>query len=310
MLPSAMTLRRPLLTIVALAVALLLPSAAPADPPTAVPLQTVKVGPATLGYRDLNPSAKGTPLVLVTGYGATAAEWHPAFVERLARGRRTIVFDNRGIGNSSGPTKGLTIEVMADDTAGLIRELGLGRADVLGWSMGGYIGQVLALEHPRLVRRLILASSDPGSPKAVPPGQRVIDALSDPAQSPQQLLPLLFPPDQQAAGEAWLTAIGQQPNLTAADFATPGPAMAAQTRAVGPRWFGRGHGAYDRLPELRQPTLVAFGRRDVVAPPANGRILARRIPNATKRAFADAGHAFLFQQPTRKAALFARYLDR
>jgi pimeloyl-ACP methyl ester carboxylesterase len=138
----------------------------------------------------------------------------------------------------------------------------------------------------------------------------VIDALTNPAGSPEALLPILFPADEQAAGQAWMTAIGEQPGLTADDFATPGPAMSAQTRAVGRLWFGKGQGTYARLGQLRQPTLVAFGQEDVVAPPANGRILADRIPRASKRAYADAGHAFLFQQPTAVAGVFARWLDR
>lgn len=307
MLARAMTLRLSLALFVA---ALLAPAAANAAPPTATPLQTVEVDGAALGYRDLNPQAGGRPLVLIAGFGVTMAEWDPAFVERLSQGRRTIVFDNRGIGTSSGSVKGLTVQRMAGDTAGLIRALKLGTADVLGWSMGGYIAQQLALDAPRLVDRLVLASTDPGSPKAVPATKRVLKVLTAPGGQPDALLPILFPADQQAAGQAWMAAIGEQPDLTAADFATPGPTMAAQERAAGPRWFGRGLGTYARLGQIEAPTLVAFGRDDVVVPPRNAAILASRIPNATKRGFADTGHAFLFQRPTAKAALLARFLDR
>jgi pimeloyl-ACP methyl ester carboxylesterase len=308
MLPRSMT-ARPLLVLLLAAAALAAPAAASAVPPTAVPLQSVKIDGASLAYRELNPGAHGRPLVMITGFGATAAEWDPTFVDRISRARRTIIFDNRGIGNSSGPVAGLTVDRMAQDTAGLIRALKLGRADVLGWSMGGYIAQELALDEPHLVGRLVLASSNAGSPHAVPPTRKAIAALTDPSSQPQQLLPILFPADQQEAGEAWMSAIGEQPDLSAADFAAPAPTMAAQERAVGRLWLGRGQGSYARLPQLRAQTLVAFGREDVVAPPANARILGRRLPDATLRGYADAGHAFLFQQPAAKAAVFARFLN-
>lgn len=299
------------LTLAALAaVALAAPAAAQSTPaPTSFPLQTAKVNGTTIGYRDINPTAGGTPLVLICGYGLTMAEWDPTFVQTLAEGRRVIVFDNRGIGTSSGPVKGLTIATMARDTAGLIRSLGFKRVDVLGWSMGGYIAQTLALANPALVHRLVLASTDPGSPHALEPKKPVVQVLTNPNLTPTSLLPILFPPNQQAAGQAWYAAIGTQPNLSSTDFATPSATMAAQEAANATRWYGRGDGTYARLPKLKAPTWIGYGAQDVVVPPGNARLLARRIPNATAHRFPDAGHAFLFQEPAAKAGLMAAFLD-
>jgi pimeloyl-ACP methyl ester carboxylesterase len=291
------------------AVALAAPAAARTSPPTSFPLQTAQVDGATIGYRDINPTAGGTPLVLISGYGLTMAEWDPAFVETLAANRRVIVFDNRGIGTSSGPVKGLTIAEMAGDTAALIRRLGLKSVDVLGWSMGGYIAQTLALAHPTLVHRLVLASTDPGSPHALQPTKSVVKVLTNPALTPTQLLPVLFPADQQAAGQAWFASLSTQPNLTAADFATPSATMAAQEAANAKRWYGRGEGTYARLSRLKAPTWIGYGADDVVVPPGNARLLARRIPHATAHRYADAGHAFLFQDPATKATAMAAFLD-
>lgn len=305
-------LRIPLLALLALlaVLALAAPAAATGTPPTAAPLQTASVNGATLGYRVLNPQAKGHPLVLICGYGVTMAEWDPAFVERLARGRRVVLFDNRGIGNSTGSVQGLTVAKMADDTVGLIRALKLRKPDVLGWSMGGYIAQEVALDRPRLVHRLVLASTDPGSPKAIQPTQAVIDVLTSPDTSGTSLLPVLFPADQQAAGQAWMAAIGAQPNLTAADFNTPAATMDEQALVNGQRWYGAGRGSYARLPKLRARTLIGYGAEDVVVPPGNARLLAKRIPHATLLRVPDAGHAFIFQQPTVRATAFARFLDK
>jgi pimeloyl-ACP methyl ester carboxylesterase len=281
----------------------------PAAAPTSFPLQTAKVNGATIAYRDINPTAGGTPLVMISGYGLTMAEWDPTFVETIAANRRVIVFDNRGIGNSSGPVKGLTVARMASDTAGLIASLGLRQTDVLGWSMGGYIAQSLALAHPSLVHRLVLASTDPGSPHAEQPKMSVVKVLTSPNASSTSLLPVLFPADQQAAGAAWYAEIGTQPNLTAADFDTPAATMTAQENATAGRWYGRGRGTYPRLPKLKAPTWVGYGAQDVIVPPGNARLLIRRIPHATGHRYTDAGHAFLFQDPAAKATAMAAFLD-
>jgi pimeloyl-ACP methyl ester carboxylesterase len=303
--------RRSLLALVA-AVALsavaTAPAAAQQAAPTTFPVQTVEVRGATLGYRDINPSASGTPLVVISGYGFTMTEWHPTFVMTLAKHRRVVLFDNRGIGRSSGPVRGLTIRSMARDTAALIRALRLRRPDVLGYSMGGYIAQQLAIQSPKLVNRLVLAATDPGSRHAIQPTQEVVDVLTDPDTTPTGLLPILFPADQQAAGQAWLDAIAAQPDLTAADFATPPETLAAQERANGPLWYR--HGAYRRLGRIAAPTLVAHGTEDVIVPPGNARILARRIPGAQRLTYRDAGHGFLFQDPAEKAQAIAAFLDR
>jgi pimeloyl-ACP methyl ester carboxylesterase len=273
-------------------------------------LRTAAVDRARIAYRELNPSAKGTPLVLIIGYGSTMAEWDPAFVRRLAEHRRVILFDNRGMGNSTGSTRGLTIRRMANDAAGLIRTLKLGKTDVLGWSMGGFIAQQLALADPRRVRRLILASTDPGSSHTVTGKPAVIDVLTNPESTPSEKLPILFPADQQAAGDTWLKAVGFQPGITAADFAAPAATLAAQKTATTTGWLGRGKGTYADLTRLHAPTLIAFGTQDVIVPPANAQLLITRIPHAIGMRVRHAGHAFLFQQPTATAVAFANVLNQ
>lgn len=281
-------------------------TAATAQPP----LRTAAVDGAHIAYRELNPSATGTPLVLIIGYGSTMAEWDPTFIHRLAEHRRVIVFDNRGIGNSTGAVRKLTIATMADDTAGLIRTLKLGPTDVVGWSMGGFIAQQLAIQTPGLVRRLILASTDPGSSHTVPGKPAVIDVLTSPDSTPSEKLPILFPADQQAAGDTWLQAIGSQPGITGADFAAPAATLAAQKTATTTGWLERGDGTYAALTRLHAPTLVAYGTKDVIVPPANAQLLITRIPHAVGLRVPDAGHAFLFQQPTATAVAFANFLDQ
>ena len=268
----------------------------------------LRVDGAGIAYRELNRTARGTALLLIVGYGSTMAEWDPALIRGLATRRRLIMFDNRGAGDSTGSVKHLSVHVMAGDAAGVIHGLKLGRVDVLGWSMGGFIAQELTLDSPALVRRLILASTDPGSPRATPGKPAVIRALTNPATTVAQLLPILFPRDQATAAKTWLTAIASQPGVTSRDFTVSPAATAAQKTATHSLWLGRGEGTYARLSAIRARTLVAYGTKDVVVPSSSAQLLFRHIPHAVSSRVRDAGHAFLFQDPVSVARAFTAFL--
>lgn len=298
---------RPLLLGVLAAV---LPAApALAAPPPLPPVGHAHVNGAEIGYRIANPDAGGRGLVLICGYGMTMAEWPPQLVEVLARNRPVVIFDNRGLGNSRGPVKGLTVRTMAIDTLRLIRKLGLRRPDVLGWSMGGYIAQRVAIRRPRQIGRLVLAGTDPGSPQAVQAAPWVTEILTT-ATDPDDLLPILFPKSRLAAGQAWYQAIASQPGLVPDDFRIPERTMRQQTRVNDRRWFGPGRGTYRGLRRIRARTLVAHGSRDLVVPPGNAGILLRRIKRSTGIRFRVAGHGFLAQAPRAKARAINRFLVR
>jgi pimeloyl-ACP methyl ester carboxylesterase len=239
------------------------------------------------------------------------AEWDPALVAHLARGHRVIVFDNRGAGESaSAKVKHLTVQKMADDTAALIKKVAPGgRTDVLGWSMGGYIAQKLALRHRKRVKRLILASTDPGGPRAVELTNRhVLKILSDPQATTKQRISILFPPGHRRAGKRWTNSLDRWPGVNQKSFAVPARTIKAQVRAAGVRWYRPGQGAYSSLHTVHKPVLVAAGREDVVVPPVNSKLIARALPQSRLRRFHNAGHAFLFQRPRRYARLFNSFL--
>jgi pimeloyl-ACP methyl ester carboxylesterase len=215
-----------------------------------------RIDGANIAYRNISPRAKGTPLLLIIGYGSTMAEWDPALVSSLSQGRRVIMLDNRGAGDSTGSVAHPGIRLMANDAYGLIRHLKLDRVDVLGWSMGGFIAQEFTLDHPRMVGRLILAATNPDSAHAIADKPAVERILTDPATTVAKLLPILFPANQAAAANAWITAIASQPGVTAQAFVTPAATKAAQERAVRTVWDRPGGGTYARLPMLQAPTLV------------------------------------------------------
>jgi len=100
---------------------------------------------------------QGRPLVLIAGLGSDSQSLEPALTE-FAKQFKVIVFDNRGIGRTKYPQESFDISVMAQDVVGLIDELGLGKVDILGHSMGGYIAQEVAIKHPERINKLVLAS--------------------------------------------------------------------------------------------------------------------------------------------------------
>src|SRR6185437_11281304 len=139
----------------------------------------VRVAHTRLGAVGYRVVGTGPPLVLIMGYGWTMEGWDPRLVHALARQNRVVMFDNSGVGRTQELPPPLTIDAMADQTSALIDTLGLGRPDVLGWSMGGMIAQALAVLHPAQVGRLVLCATYPGTGAAVVPSVTARQASSD-----------------------------------------------------------------------------------------------------------------------------------
>lgn len=254
---------------------------------------------------------EGPPLVLAIGTGSTMAEWDPALLALLARERRLILFDYPGVGRSSSLPRGrrLSFSALADTTARFMAAIGVPRADVLGWSMGGFVAQRLAVRHPAAVRRLVLAGTNPGGDATVlgPRADQEID--SDPNPSDAAALRVLYPRTRagRREGRAFLrrleraSAAGAIPD----DFDVPAATVRAQVAAEDP-WL-RSNVNAAQLRRLGAPTLVTGGRSDVVVPPVNARRLARLIAGARLRLL-PGGHAFLFGARAEFAAAVDRFL--
>ena len=236
---------------------------------------------------------QGSPLVMLTGTGSTMAEWDPALLQLLARRRRLILFDYPGVGQS-GPWRGRSFDSLADATSGLMTAIQLPRADVLGWSMGGFVAQRLAIDHPQRVSHLVLAGTNPGGSRTVlgTPKVQAIDSEPDPPEA--DILRELYPPDRQAEGRRFLHRLelaGQSGEIPD-DFHVSTATIHRQVAAEGP-WL-RSNSNYRRLATISMPTLATAGARDPVVPPINLRRIAARIPRAKLDVFPGA-HAFLFQ---------------
>ncbi len=247
---------------------------------------------------------QGPPLVMLTGTGSTMAEWDPGLLRLLARHHRLVLFDYPGVG-MSGPWHGRSFDSLADAAGALIGAIGLGRADVLGWSMGGFVAQRLAIDHPDRVSHLILAGTNPGGSRAVLGTRRAQEVDSEPHPSTADILHELYPPHQQAEGRRFLHRLvrasqsGEIPN----DFDVAAATTGTQVAAEDP-WL-RSECNWRQLAGLAAPTLATAGAADPVVPPVNLRRIANRVPAARYRRFAGA-HAFLFQQ----RVAFTKVVDR
>lgn len=247
---------------------------------------------------------RGSPLVMLTGTGSTMAEWDPALLRLLARDHRLILFDYPGVG-LSGPWHGRSFDSLAAASAGLMDAIRLPKADLLGWSMGGFIAQRLAIGHPARVSHLILAGTNPGGSHTAlgtPKAQRI-----DPSEA--QILHELYPPNRQAEGRRFLRRLerasrsGEIPD----DFHVPAATTHTQVAAEDP-WL-RSNRNYRQLSGIAAPTLAAAGARDPVVPAVNLRRISARIPRSKFTVFPGA-HAFLFQARRPFARIVGRFLSR
>jgi pimeloyl-ACP methyl ester carboxylesterase len=228
----------------------------------------------------------------------------PSFIERLASANELILLDNRGIGASTDNGAPFDIDQLADDTARVIEGLGFERASVLGWSLGGFIAQTLALQHPARIDKLILLSTDPGGVDAelASPVVRsqLIDTSGTPREQARRLLSLLFP------GVLADSIYNQYGDIVAAARAQLSSELVQRQAAAMDAWHRNGAGT--RLQKLRVPTLVAAGTEDIVIPASNALRLVNAIPGAWLAQFKDGGHAFMAQYPRPLADLINGFL--
>ena len=240
-------------------------------------------------------AGEGDPLLLVMGYGMPGDAWLGSLP--FLQGFRAIYYDNRGTGRSAAPEGAYTIEQMAADGAALLDHLAIDRAHVYGVSMGGMIAQELALRQGSRVRALVLGCTMCGGEHAKMADPEVIETLidvirtmgkPDPATWVERQLPLLFTTEWIAANPGIRDALTMMvPMLPPTPPETADRAMAGLLA-----WS-----TYDRLPQLRAPTLILHGDRDVLIPVENAHILAQRIPNARLHIIEGAGHGYPAQDP-------------
>jgi pimeloyl-ACP methyl ester carboxylesterase len=255
------------------------------------PTQSVDVGGTAFVYRELGKKG-GTPLVLLHHLTAVLDDWDPRVVDGLAAEHHVIAFDNRGVGASDGSTPS-SVEEMARDAVAFIRALGLSKVDLLGFSLGGFLAQVIAQEEPELVRKIIIAGSGPAGGEGISNMGAVLQdgvaKASAAGKHPKHFLFFSQTANGQAAANAFLARLNERTEDRDAGIANA--TIGAQLTAI--HAWGQGDPA--KLGEIKHPVLVANGDDDVMAPTINSFELARRLPNAQLSIFPDASHGGIFQ---------------
>jgi pimeloyl-ACP methyl ester carboxylesterase len=256
-------------------------------------------------YRDTGGDA--LPLVLLQHFRGNLDNWDPALADALAPTRRVVTFDNAGVGGSSGTTPD-TIEQMARDAIAFIAAMGFDQADVLGFSIGSFVAQQIALVRPAIVRRLVLASSAPkGAAGMHGWAPEVIGAVGTPKTSPENYLEVFFArsaSSRQAGQEALKRMYARTQDR---DTATTWATREAQYDAVC-AWGMPDHALLQRLSALRMPVFVANGDSDPMILPHYSYLLAGLIPHARVKIYPDAAHGFLFQHHAEFAADVGEFL--
>jgi len=260
------------------------------------PTQFVEANGIRFAYRRFG-KAGGVPIVFNMHYLGTIDYWDPAVTDGLARDREVILFNNAGVSSSSGevPT---TFEQMGTNAVAFSRALGLNKADVLGFSIGGMVAQEITLQAPDLVRKLILVGTGPrggeGMESMTQVAKRSFGAVYDPPEN--MWLAVLFSPSEaaQAAGKEFLKRKhlrqeGRDPEVN--DKVSP-----AQVEAMD-RWGVQKKGSYDYLKTFKQSTLVVNGSNDLIMPTVNSFIMQQNIPDAQLIIYPDSNHGSQFQYP-------------
>jgi pimeloyl-ACP methyl ester carboxylesterase len=238
----------------------------------------------------------GLPLLFLQHFTGTLDNWDPAVTDPLALGREVILFENAGVGRSTGSVP-KTIAGMAEHALAFLDALHLTRCDVLGYSLGGMIAQQMAQDRPEIFRRMILVATAPRGGEDIMHLEKPSLAryLNDPNLRGYAVLGKIFfasTDSSQAEADAFIKRLMRR---TQEREPVSGTAVAQAQMAAFREWESRTADRFTTLKNIRQPTLVANGVHDEMIPVRNSYWLSENLPNAVLMTYPDAGHGSLFQ---------------
>jgi pimeloyl-ACP methyl ester carboxylesterase len=274
---------------------------------TTAPTEFLQVNGQSYAYRRFG-NGPGLPLLLLQHFTGTLDNWDPAVTDPLATGREVILFDNAGVGRSTGEVP-VTIAGMARHAIAFLDGLGLETCDVVGYSLGGMVALQMVQDRPSIFRRMVLVGTAPRGGEDIMHLEKpsLATRIQDPANRGYDVLKKIFftpSPASQAAGEAFISRLSQRK----ADLDPPsGPKVANAQMAAFREWEQFEGQRFNELKAIRHPTLVVNGVGDEMIPVSNSYRLSENLANAVLLTYPDAGHGSLFQYPesfTRQAAAF------
>jgi pimeloyl-ACP methyl ester carboxylesterase len=253
------------------------------------PTQFVQANGIRFAYRRFG-RAGGAPLVFNQHFTGTMDHWDPAVTDSFAKDREVILFNNAGVSSSSGEVPA-TFEEMGADALAFVTALGLTKVDVLGFSIGGFVAQEITLQAPDLVRRLVLVGTGPRGGRSMatltPEAQQIFSATYDPPEEIWLAVHFTQAEASQTAGREFLKRFRLR--TKSRDPEVNEKVAPAQLEAIG-KWGVQREESYDYLKNIRQPTLVVNGGKDVIIYSVNSFILQQNIPNAQLILYPDSSH--------------------
>lgn len=256
-----------------------------------VPTRTIDVGGVPFAYRELGPDT-GMPVIFLHHLMAVLDDWDPRVIDGIAAQRRVIAFDNRGVGASGGSVPD-TIEEMGRDAIAFIRALRLNKVDLLGFSLGGGVAQMVALQAPDLVRRVVLAGTGPRGGGGIDEINRIaVIAYIKAALTWSDARNFLFfprTPEGKRAARDYFAALKER--IKDRDQPISPQARRAQLAAI----KAAGLSEPDDLSRITQPVLVTNGDHDLMVASSLSANMAHRLPNAKLTIYPDSGHGGVFQ---------------
>ena len=256
-----------------------------------VPTRTIDVDGVSFAYRELGP-AGGVPVVFLHHLMAVLDDWDPRVIDGIAAHHRVIAFDNRGVGATGGSVP-YTVEEMGRDAVAFIKAMGLEQVDLLGFSMGGGVAQMVALQAPELVRRIILAGTGPrGAGDLDKMNKIVLGAYAKSALMLKDARTFLFFPRDAEGKQAAKDYFPRLKERThGRDKKISLQARLAQVKAI------RAAGVHepDDLSLITQPVFIANGDHDLMVASSHSADMARRIPNSRLTIYPNSGHGGIFQ---------------
>ncbi|MGD0678258.1 MAG: alpha/beta hydrolase [Polyangiaceae bacterium] len=272
-----------------------------------VPTQLLQANGHSYAYRRFG-SGPGLPLLFLQHFTGTLDNWDPAVTDPLASGREVILFDNAGVGRSTGevPT---TVAGMAQHAGAFLEGLRIKTCDVLGYSLGGMVALQMVQDQPSIFRRMILVGTGPRGGEDIMHLEKpnLAKRIQDPTNRGYDVLKKIFftsSPASQAAGEAFTRRLSQRKED---HEPAAGPNVANAQMAAFREWEGFKGERFADLKAIRHPTFVVNGVGDEMIPVFNSYRLSENLANAVLLTYPDAGHGSLFQYPesfTRHAAAF------
>ncbi|MFL6345115.1 MAG: alpha/beta fold hydrolase [Nitrososphaeraceae archaeon] len=281
-----------------------------------IQLKKVHVGDIDVAYKMFG---RGDPLILFNGASDSMDAWDPSFLTGISSNHTVIVFDQRGIGNSTAGSKPYTYPQLANDTAGLLDALKIPKADVMGYSLGGHIAQAFTISYPEKVNRLILVASSCGGKAGIPKPPEFKKLQAEIVNNSLHNIPNtqnMEALNVASLGSGWIKLHPETAdvpaNITTLQQLKPGlpPEIANKQKNLGIWEETNWSGACDQEAKLAKPTLVITGTDDNnYMPHGNALILASKIPGAWLVQIKNAGHAVMNQYPEEIGKILNTFLS-